>query len=68
MPEIRTEDMITTAQFAQQIGGYSADTIKKYCQRQVIRGLRVGVSWMIPVSEIDRFQRERRSQGQRATG
>jgi len=63
MPQIDTADMLTTSKFAEFIDA-SADTVKKYCQRGVITGaVKAGHSWLIPKSEVAKFQRSRRKPG-----
>lgn len=57
-----TENTLTTAQFAAAVNT-STETIKKYCQKHTIAGFKVGNSWIIPKSEVDRFKNERRPRG-----
>lgn len=57
-----TDKILTTAQFAELVGS-STDTIKKYCQRGAILGIKAGNSWLIPKAEVDRFTQARRPRG-----
>lgn len=59
---VDTDKILTTAQFAELVGA-STDTIKKYCQRKAIAGIKAGNSWLIPKSEVARFTEARRPRG-----
>lgn len=61
---IDTKEMLGTKAFAEALGdGTPPDTIRKYCELELIRGIRIGRSWQIHKSELARFRRERRPPG-----
>ena len=60
---IDTETHITTAEFAELAGISSADTVKKYCQRGLIKAINRFNRWMIPLSEVDKFKKSERKPG-----
>ena len=59
-----TDDYYTTSQAAVELG-VDTDTVKKYCNcdPQRIKGEKIGNSWMIPQSEIERYRKEKNSMG-----
>lgn len=59
-----TEDYYTTSEAAAELG-ISTDTVKKYCNcsPQRLKAEKVGSIWMIPQSEIDRYQNEESATG-----
>lgn len=62
MSIVDTEKSLTTAEFALKVGA-ATETIKKYCQRKVIAGVKAGNSWMIPKTEVAKFEQSRRPRG-----
>ena len=63
--KIDIETHITTAEFAELVGTHSADTVKKYCQRGLIKAVNRFNRWMIPISEVERFKNSERRPGPR---
>lgn len=66
MATIDTKDYFTTAQAAAELE-LSTETVKKYCQKQIISGLKFGNSWMVPKKEIRRYMKERKERGRPTT-
>lgn len=64
MATIDTKTFLTTKQFAERLGdGTKPDTIRKYCEREKIKGNKLGRDWFIPLPEFARFVRERQPVG-----
>jgi excisionase family DNA binding protein len=63
LPQIDTSSMLTTADFAKLINS-KADTVQKYCQRNIISGaVKAGHSWLIPRDQVEKFKKNRRTRG-----
>lgn len=64
MAKIETTEMLTTAEAAARLGdGTLAETIQKYCSRGIIKAIKLGHSWLIPIVEFERFRKNRRGPG-----
>jgi len=63
--QIDTEDYLPTADAAEALGLGRA-TIKVYCQRGLLEGVKVGSIWLIPKAEIRRYKRTKKSVGRPA--
>jgi excisionase family DNA binding protein len=64
-----SEKYLTTAQAAKELG-LTTDTVKRYCNQepQRIKGEKVGNSWMIPESEVEKFERDEYGRGRPRSG
>jgi excisionase family DNA binding protein len=61
------KEFFTSAEAADLLG-LSKDTVRHYCQGDEprIKGTKLGRDWLIPRSEIDRYERDRREVGRPA--
>lgn len=62
MATIDTATLLTTAEAA-GILDLSTDSVKIYCQKGQIDGIKIGHIWMIPKAEVMRYKRERKPIG-----
>lgn len=54
--------MLTTKQAATELG-IQPGSVKKLCQRGVLKAERIGRDWLVEQSEIERYKTERRRPG-----
>ncbi len=66
MATINTDHYLTTAQVAEELD-CAVDTVKKYCQKGDLAGLKWGWSWMISRAELERFKKARKPVGRPKT-
>lgn len=62
--------MLTTKQAATELG-IQPGSVKKLCQREILKAERIGRDWLISPDEVERYKVERRSAGRptrRGTG
>ena len=57
MPIVDTDKMMTCAEAAKFLG-LATDSVKKYCQKGTIEGLKFGRMWMISRNEVKRYKKE----------
>jgi excisionase family DNA binding protein len=51
---------------AAKVIGASPDTIRRYCNRGVIKAIKAGSALLIPIEECERFKTQRRGKGRPA--
>lgn len=54
--------MLTTTQAATELG-IKPDSVKKLCQRGIMKAERAGRDWLISLEEVERYKIERRPIG-----
>lgn len=54
--------MMTTTQAATELG-IQPGSVKKLCQRGILKAERIGRDWLISQKEVERYKVERRSAG-----
>ncbi|MCA9265532.1 MAG: helix-turn-helix domain-containing protein [Planctomycetales bacterium] len=62
MASIDIATCLTSRQAAKALN-LSTDTVKTYCQRGLIAGVKAGNSWLIPKAEVERYKRDRQAPG-----
>jgi excisionase family DNA binding protein len=60
--QIETDDYLPTADVAAALG-LGTDTVKIYCQKGILRAIKLGSQWLIEKSEIKRYKRDRKTVG-----
>lgn len=54
--------MLTTKQAATELG-IQPGSVKKLCQRGILKAERIGRDWLIEAGEVERYKRESRKAG-----
>jgi excisionase family DNA binding protein len=54
--------MLTTKQAATELG-IQPGSVKKLCQRHILKAERIGRDWLIDEAEVERYKVERRNAG-----
>lgn len=60
--QIETDDYLPTSDVAEALG-LGTDTVKIYCQKGILKGIKIGSQWLVDKTEIKRYKRDRKTVG-----